>query len=328
MPPPAIHQYVTSARPAPTAAAPMRRTAASARAGRVSTVGTGGAVGIASRVVTSTSRYGAGPGRAAGVRSGAADPVAADRAVADRAVAQRAVAHGAVARRAVAVPVARQAAVRAERAAVVAVLARRPRETGGACRVAPGRGVSDRVAPGPAHREQPCRRSGEQPGAAEVAAARRGRSRAAQGNRRQYDRPGPGRVVRGRLGHAVGDGLAGRGEGRRGGGGRVGQGRVGRGRGGDALGAGLSYGEVGRGGAVRSRCGRTVVRGLCTRRVVSQAVDGRLARRRDVPRRDVLLRHGRGGRLPAGSAVSRVVVAHCSPSVSRYRVGAPAGWSR
>ena len=165
--------------------------------------------------------------------------------------------------------------------AVVAVLARRPRETGGACRVAPGRGVSDRVAPGPTHREQPRRRSGEQPGAAEVAAARRGRRRAAQGNRRRQDRPGPGRVVRGRKGHAVGDGLV-----------------------------------------VRSRCGRAVVHGFaCSPRPL--IVDGGL-----VPRRDVLRRDGRGGRLPAGSAVSRVVVAHGSPSVSAFRVGASAGWSR
>ena len=192
MPPPAIHQYVTSARPAPTAAAPMRRTAASARAGRVSTVGTGGAVGIASRVVTSTSRCSPVPAPSRR-RLAAADRPSPTEPSTDRAVA---------------VPVARRAAVRTERAAVVAVLARRPCETGGACRVAPGRGVSDRVAPGPTHREQPRRRSGEQPGAAEVAAARRGRSRAAQGNRRQHDRPGPGRVVRGRQGHAVGDGLA------------------------------------------------------------------------------------------------------------------------
>ena len=275
MPPPAIHQYVTSARPAPTAAAPMRRTAASARAGRVSTVGTGGAVGIASRVVTSTSRCSPVPApvEPAPLRSGAADPAATDRAV-------------------VAVPVARHAAVRTELAAVVAVLARRPCKTGGACRVAPGRGVSDRVAPGPTHREQPRRRSGEQPGAAEVAAARRGRSRATNGTAGSTTGQGRGAWC--------------------------------------AAGSAMRSVTVSPFGAKRagSEAGRPVVRGMCTRRVVSPAVDGRRARRRDVPRRDVLLRHRRGGRLPAGSAVSRVVVAHCSPSVSPYRLGASAGWSR
>ena len=56
-PPPAIHQYVTSSSPPATAVAPTARTAASARAARLSIAGTGGAEGIASVVVTSTSRY-------------------------------------------------------------------------------------------------------------------------------------------------------------------------------------------------------------------------------------------------------------------------------
>ena len=53
-PPPAIHQYVTSSSPPATAAAPTARTAASARAARLSIDGTGGAEGIASVVVMST----------------------------------------------------------------------------------------------------------------------------------------------------------------------------------------------------------------------------------------------------------------------------------